>query len=149
MQKYSIQYVHVVRTTILPSIEICTSEASHALQYYQLILLQPNIRRFCPSCNGCIEDEKHAIFHCDDYYGLRARFSDLFASAHSLRSFLVCNPSHRVALYLTACRAVRLQRPASNELTHMRHDDDADVDIGIHLELGPLDTYDSSDDESS
>ena len=39
---------------------------------------------------------------------------------------------------LTACRAVRLERPASNELAYMRHDDDADVDIGTQ-ELGPLD----------
>ena len=51
--------------------------------------------------------------------------------------------------YIYVYMYIRIQRPASNELTHMRHDDDADVDIGIHLELGPLDTYDSSDDESS
>lgn len=28
----------------------------------------PYKRRFCPSCDGCIEDEEHAVFHCPGYH---------------------------------------------------------------------------------
>ena len=44
--------------------------------------------------------------------------------------------SHRGALFLTACRAVRLERRASNELTYMRDDADADVYIINKVLLG-------------
>ena len=102
----------------------------------------PYERRFCPSCPGCIEDERHAIFHCPDYRRQRQQFSDLFMeqqSPNALRSFLVHSPSHRLALFLIACKGARAQ---SNE----------NVDVDLTHELGALDidSFDSgSDDESS
>ena len=102
----------------------------------------PYERRFCPSCPGCIEDERHAIFHCPDYRRQRQQFSDLFMeqqSPNALRSFLVHSPSHRLALFLIACKGARAE---SNE----------NVDVDLTHELGALDidSFDSgSDDESS
>ena len=65
-------------------------------------------QRRCPTCTDCIENEEHAIFHCRTYTHQRLLYEDLFGSTHSLRSFLVNNPPHRVADFLTDCHNVRL-----------------------------------------
>ena len=67
-----------------------------------------NLRK-CPLCPWVIDDEKHAIFECPHYNNQRRQFADLFDdNSHNLRSFLLNNPTHRVALFLTACKAARL-----------------------------------------
>ena len=115
----------------------------------------PYEHRYCPSCRNRVEDEEHAIFHCPDYQHLRLQFQDLFGEQHSpnaLRSFLVHNPSHRLALFLIACKAVRAQHSQIHDVgftytidpswTH--HDGDPDVDLGAEMQLGDVDNYDSS-----
>ena len=65
-------------------------------------------QRHCPTCSEVIEDEQHALFVCPDYDHLRSKYADLFSSALDLRSFLTQNAVHRVALFLTECRALRI-----------------------------------------
>ena len=66
--------------------------------------------RFCPHCSNAVDDELHAIFHCPANEHIRERFADLFATenAADLYSFLCHNSAHRVALFLTECRAARM-----------------------------------------
>ena len=79
--------------------------------------------RWCPSCSNCIEDETHAIFHCRSYTFQRLWYSDLFDEHDSsLRSFLVCNPAHRVAQFLDQCRDVRLHGLQDCELDFLSHE---------------------------
>ena len=131
----------------------------------------PYERRFCPSCPSCVEDEEHAIFHCPDYRRQRQYFKDLFTeeeSSNPLRAFLVHNPSHRLALFLIACKGARVESthvidpdvdlgkelglpeidtyssdPDDDQLW-TRHDGDPDLDLGADLQLGDVDDYDSS-----
>ena len=65
--------------------------------------------RTCPTCVSVVEDERHAVFDCRDYDVQRAKFADLFVGTrgHNLRSFLVHNPCHRLALFLTECKSAR------------------------------------------
>ena len=65
-------------------------------------------QRRCPSCPNSVEDEHHAIFNCRTYTSQRLIYEDLFENASNLRSFLVSNPPHRVAEFLTDCHNVRL-----------------------------------------
>ena len=116
----------------------------------------PYERRYCPSCRGCVEDEEHAIFHCPDYRHLRLQFEDLFEeqqSPNALRSFLVHSPSHRLALFLIACKAARAEGPQNDRdgFTHdpawsnlTRNDGYPDLDLGAEMQLGDVDNYDSS-----
>ena len=72
----------------------------------------PYDQRLCPACEGCIEDEAHAIFDCRSYTYQRLIFEDIFdlqqaGAERSLRTFLASNPPHRVAQFLEACRSVR------------------------------------------
>lgn len=102
----------------------------------------PYEQRMCPSCQHCIEDEEHAIFHCPDYQQQRSRFKDLFEDlqpSNRLRSFLVHNPSHRLALYLIACKDARAQAPSRGIIN---------VDLTHELGIPPedIDRYDSDDD---
>ena len=101
-------------------------------------------RRFCPSSPRCIEHEEHPIFHCPDYYRQRQQFRDLFTqspSPNALRSFLVHSPSHRLALFLIACRASRAARVEC-------HDVIASVDLTHELGVLDIDSFSSdSDDE--
>ncbi len=111
-------------------------------------------QRLCPSCPRAVEDEIHAIFHCPAYNAQRVQFADLFVETHSLRSFLVNNPTHRVALFLTACRAVGMNRPKRAALRNrkllcqVRHDSDSDCDLieegHLHQRDADIDSYDSS-----
>ena len=65
-------------------------------------------QRSCPTCSNVLEDETHAIFVCPDYADARVKFPDLFECEGSLQAFFTRNPVHRIALYLTECRALRL-----------------------------------------
>ena len=64
--------------------------------------------RHCPTCSDAIEDEHHALFHCPDYDHLRSKYADLFSTPRSVRSFLTQTAAHRVALFRTECRALRI-----------------------------------------
>ena len=101
---------------------------------------QPFQNRTCRCCRRDIETEEHAIFACRENTHLRESFADLFQGepGTSLRSFLVHNPCHRLALFLTACKAVKAQ-PARTFI---------EVDCDLDLELGMIenDAYSSSDD---
>ena len=101
----------------------------------------PYERRFCPSCPSCIEDEEHAIFHCPDYHRQRQQFRDLFTEeqmSNALRSFLVHSPSHRLALFLIACKAARAEFHAN-----------ANDNVDLTLELGVLDVDSYSSDSDT
>ena len=86
--------------------------------------------RRCPSCPDCIEDEAHAIFHCRSNTFQRLIYRDLFACADSLRSFLVHNPPHRLAEFLSSCRNSRLygQPDVDLDSAMSQADDDFDSD---------------------
>ena len=105
-------------------------------------------KRLCRTCR-VIDDEAHAVFSCPDYTSQRAKFADLLAGGPCLRSFLVNNPPHRVALFLTECRAVRLSMDKSAsayELNEWSHWPDTVLDKedgGMPL---VLDTFDSDSD---
>ena len=102
---------------------------------------QPFHNRNCRCCQTEIDTEEHAVFACSENAHLRESFSDLFEGdmGTSLRSFLVHNPCHRLALFLTACRAVKLQ-----PIHPTRAIDECD----LQEELGAIedDSYSSSDD---
>ena len=100
---------------------------------------QPYERRHCRCCKGEIDTEAHAIFYCRENDELRKRFVDLFQlrQPRNLRSFLVHNKPHRLALFLTACKAIK-----SQPLCVAPHDE-VDVDIGIELGIDDMDAYDS------
>ena len=101
-------------------------------------------QRLCPSCN-CLDDEKHAIFQCRDYDQIRPKFADLFASAHDLTTFLSNNSTHRVGLFLTACRDAR-GRGSTPPIARYpaRY---PDLDLSSDMQLGSQDTFDSDDDD--
>ena len=105
-------------------------------------------KRLCPTCR-VVDDEAHAIFSCPYYSAQRAKFADLFAGERSLRSFLVSNPTHRVALFLTECRAARLIKESSHS-GHAENDlspwPDTALDIVHGLKPLLVDTYDSDSD---
>ena len=87
-------------------------------------------QRGCPTCTDCIEDEDHAIFHCRTYTQQRLLYEDLFESARNVRSFLVSNPPHRVAAFLTDCHNVRLfgQRDIDlDSIMSLDHDQYSDI----------------------
>lgn len=65
-------------------------------------------QRSCSRCSNLVEDEMHAIFSCPDYDHVRVKFPDLFQRESSLQAFFTRNPVHRIALFLTDCRALRL-----------------------------------------
>ena len=77
-------------------------------------------QRVCPSCKDVVEDEEHAIFVCPEYDQLRRKFADLFVDVTSLRSFLTQKAVHRIALFLTECRAIRMLR--GKNTGHARED---------------------------
>ena len=64
--------------------------------------------RFCPSCDHVVEDEMHAVFTCLEFQHLRTKYHELFVGPADLYHFLSKNPAHRVALFLTECRAIRM-----------------------------------------
>ena len=66
--------------------------------------------RFCLSCKHAIDDEMHALFSCPVYDNLRVKYNDLFEGPPDLHSFLCKNPVHRLALFLTECRAINMQQ---------------------------------------
>ena len=70
-------------------------------------------QRFCTRCTDVVEDELHAIFDCPDFDLLRCKFSDLFSGCSDLYSFLCHSPVHRLALFLTECRAARMPHSAA------------------------------------
>ena len=106
-------------------------------------------QRTCPSCAGAIEDEVHAVFHCPDYNTQRQQFADLFTGqcGHDLRAFLVHNPCHRLALFLTACKSAErnsnMPRVQESMLTDTRYDGEPDVDLSVFLRASQIDNYDS------
>ena len=69
---------------------------------------QPYDERICDTCGIGIEDEIHAIFVCPAYDSLRRKYADLFTDVHDhdLRAFLTQDAVHRIALFLTECRAL-------------------------------------------
>jgi hypothetical protein len=114
---------------------------SHWLQVAEGRRLQvPYDQRFCPVCEGCVEDEVHAIFDCKSYVWQRLQFEDLFeqpaGAERSLRAFLASNPPHRVADFLESC----------HRATHDDHY--ANVILRPVRNLVP-DDYDSSNDSDA
>ena len=95
------------------------------------------------------EDEVHAVFHCPDYNTQRQQFADLFTGqcGHDLRAFLVHNPCHRLALFLTACKSAErnsnMPRVQESMLTDTRYDGEPDVDLSVFLRASQIDNYDS------
>ena len=65
--------------------------------------------RTCDCCEHEIEDEMHAIFICPMHSSLRAKFADLFGHASDLHGFFAQYAIHRIALFLTECRALKLK----------------------------------------
>ena len=72
-------------------------------------MLLPYHKRLCPCCH-VVDDEMHAIFHCKLYQHERTKFADLFRGDQNLRFFLASNPTHRVALFLVACKSAAAQQ---------------------------------------
>ena len=66
-------------------------------------------QRTCPACQGEVEDEQHAVFACPIYDELRSKYADLFTHASNLQEFLQQSSVHRVGLFLTECRALRMK----------------------------------------
>ena len=63
------------------------------------------------SANGAsgIDDEDHPIFTCAAYNHIGERYADLLSSNHhDLKVFLEQRSTHRIALFLTECRALSL-----------------------------------------
>lgn len=65
--------------------------------------IMPRVQRFCPHCNGGVEDVGHMVFDCPLYWRLREQYPDLFAQEHTLQSFLE-QPAGPVAHFADACR---------------------------------------------
>ena len=101
---------------------------------------QPFQDRKCRCCQTDVDTEEHAIFTCRENGHLRRSFADLFQGdkGTTLRSFLVHNPCHRLALFLTACRAVKSQP--------VRMMDDDECDLKEVLGFIEDDSYSSLDD---
>lgn len=100
----------------------------------------PYHQRLCPSCR-CLDDEQHAIFDCGAFAPVRSQFVDLFKHGTCLTAFFTKNPVHRLALFLTACRAISPNRLATlPSLTPPQFQ----VDLDIFSDGTPdIDTYDS------
>ena len=66
--------------------------------------------RICDRCHRAVDDEIHAIFDCPAYHCLRQKYADLFVliDHHDLQNFLQQDRVHRIALFLTECRALRI-----------------------------------------
>ena len=91
----------------------------------------------------------HAVFHCKICANVRVKFSDLFENAQTLRSFLASNPTHRIALFWTACRSAWADWQSYPSRTvllsdmHCDHDTELDLDLDADMHLGEVDLYDS------
>ena len=72
----------------------------HKLEYHE---------RTCDCCRDAVDDEVHAIFVCPLHDHLRQSYADLFThvEGHNLSAFLTQGAVHRIALFLTDCRALR------------------------------------------
>ena len=65
--------------------------------------------RICDSCGHAVDDEIHTIFVCSAHDRLRVKYADLFSQivGHDMQAFLMQDAVHRIALFLTECRALR------------------------------------------
>ena len=109
--------------------------------------------RICPTCTGAVDNQNHAVFHCQEYNAERIKFADLFMGQcrQNLRAVLVHNPCHQLALFLIACKSARLERRAitanvtqcESMLTAVRYDGEPDIDLAHEYRITELDTYDS------
>ena len=78
---------------------------------------------------------------------MRVKFSDLYEHAQTLRSFLATNPTHRVALFLIACKSAWADWQSCPSRTvllpNMHCDMEVDLDLNAEMQLGEIDLYDS------
>ena len=106
--------------------------------------------RVCPSCCTQVDNEWHALFVCPVYDQHREHFADLFQTTHTIKSFLEQNCTHRLALFLTACRGSRLAKAKRRQVHHDRArwpdlDLAEDLDVGLaSMRTLAHDSYDSS-----
>lgn len=101
-------YISEAKFVYLRRVLACFMTGSHWLhvQTGQLSSIEYQ-HRHCPTCSDVI-NEQHAVFVCPDYDHLRSRYADLFSTPPSIHRFLTQTAVHRVAVFLTECRALRI-----------------------------------------